>query len=1446
MTIQEAAEKYGVSTELINQYLHRSNVPVSHLIQMDSFTKDGEKWLQKHFARTGYISYFEDTLYSDGTEYDDYDDEESNDESTFKKDDDDYSLISDPDGKTNDQGKNDDMNLDFTLDFDRKDDTGENSPKYEDLNFSLELDEKGDIEELRSDTHVPLSGYLAEFRKALQDEIAAIKKSGQSSTLLYGGHVIARKGNDTWYQFRIQYMPNIPADTPCKLFVGSSSYEVTVINVEETSIILSTTENIPETIAEAQLENGSTVLMELLIKRIEKNSTKDASAGKRMLEGTNVPKDQLFQKIHDCSPEIAAHFTLAQRKAIISGLSNNITYIWGPPGTGKTSVIGTLITELFKAGRSVLLVSHTNTAVDGAIKKVDKEYSRNNAQSECAMYPFLRLGIPADKDMPDRLLMQSHVEMLGKELYTTRELLLEKQLKKQEKKARIEHELQEAGWVYSNNVQTLIRVLAEAEAQEEKVTKLTSSFAEIRRKFHAEKANHPEYQNLSELKMQLKKLEDHYSLLKKKQIDIKNHQTRTEMELQTAKDAVVQHKEYAALKERESQMMSLSAQEKRIQDLKADIAALEKEKKELQANIKIVIAQIEDYEQSGFLGRIGKKKTYETNVDMRKQLEDRIDGLSVSLPTKYDLLRKYDEEVRTTRLLKAQIEGIHLSATLQYWEMQLQKSEEAHKRYADSFNQLLKEIEQVNNQLSRLRGNIQKVEIQCQSLVAAEREYSSCLSLLKEAKDALNLLEEKLDQAYHAEIEKTYLFFLPGGKSIKENVNFLQVKLDELSYKYINVSVENLAKENESVQGEILDLQQKINEIEQKLSGLEKQVIMEANVIGTTLAKSYLNDPLQERRFDTVILDEASMASIPALWCASCLAESNIVIVGDFLQLAPIVIADTPEAKEWLGKDIFEKSGMVARLKRKEQPENFVMLNDQFRMEKEIADIANNLYYSQYGGLKSNDHTAVRDKERAEFQSWYSGNIEAKHSIHLIDTESMHAWVTGIKQGKGHSRFNCFSAALDVNIAFTLVESRLNNELVSEPAVLIVVPYKPHANLVQKMIDLEYQNRGLENQNLINVGTVHSFQGKEADIVIFDLVVDEPHWKANLFMPDDVVGDSLDRMFNVAVTRAKFELFVVGNFKYCMGRAKSNSLGRFLTYLRENCRLQLWDAKKLFPKMKYIYRDNSISTDDVEAAHLLCRDDSFDHYLKKDLLNAKNRIIIYSPFMTEDRVSILLPYFDDARRRGVTIVIVTKATGELNKPMATQKKRCETLLSKHGIHMIHRKGMHEKIILIDNTVVWNGSLNVLSFSGSTSEVMERFACTDKSSETNNIFNSYVQAYDIEQMLEIVQDESQGFCPICHGQLLFCEGANGEMYWECEGRDYSRPASQPYPKDGELHCKRCGGRFCYKRKNEPRWVCRNNSAHYQKLRKDDLKLPKMAALIPSANELEKINEYFAQL
>ena len=52
------------------------------------------------------------------------------------------------------------------------------------------------------------------------------------------------------------------------------------------------------------------------------------------------------------------------------------------------------------------------------------------------------------------------------------------------------------------------------------------------------------------------------------------------------------------------------------------------------------------------------------------------------------------------------------------------------------------------------------------------------------------------------------------------------------------------------------------------------------------------------------------MASIPALWCAGYLAKKNIVIVGDFLQLPPIVMANSEMAIKWLKTDIFAISGI--------------------------------------------------------------------------------------------------------------------------------------------------------------------------------------------------------------------------------------------------------------------------------------------------------------------------------------------------------------------------------------------------------------------------------------------------------------------------------------------------------------------------------------------------------
>lgn len=57
----------------------------------------------------------------------------------------------------------------------------------------------------------------------------------------------------------------------------------------------------------------------------------------------------------------------AQRNAVCQGLGDGLTWLWGPPGTGKTTTLSVLIRELLARGKRVLLTAPTNAAVDVAL-----------------------------------------------------------------------------------------------------------------------------------------------------------------------------------------------------------------------------------------------------------------------------------------------------------------------------------------------------------------------------------------------------------------------------------------------------------------------------------------------------------------------------------------------------------------------------------------------------------------------------------------------------------------------------------------------------------------------------------------------------------------------------------------------------------------------------------------------------------------------------------------------------------------------------------------------------------------------------------------------------------------------------------------------------------------------------------------------------------------------
>ena len=58
-----------------------------------------------------------------------------------------------------------------------------------------------------------------------------------------------------------------------------------------------------------------------------------------------------------------------QQRAWTACCSPGLHLVWGPPGTGKTKVIAQALQDLIASGKSVLLVSMTNIAVDNALAK---------------------------------------------------------------------------------------------------------------------------------------------------------------------------------------------------------------------------------------------------------------------------------------------------------------------------------------------------------------------------------------------------------------------------------------------------------------------------------------------------------------------------------------------------------------------------------------------------------------------------------------------------------------------------------------------------------------------------------------------------------------------------------------------------------------------------------------------------------------------------------------------------------------------------------------------------------------------------------------------------------------------------------------------------------------------------------------------------------------------
>ncbi|MDD5529325.1 MAG: AAA domain-containing protein, partial [bacterium] len=647
------------------------------------------------------------------------------------------------------------------------------------------------------------------------------------------------------------------------------------------------------------------------------------------------------------------------------------------------------------------------------------------------------------------------------------------------------------------------------------------------------------------------------------------------------------------------------------------------------------------------------------------------------------------------------------------------------------------------------------------------------------------------------------------------------------------LEIGDLRKQYADINKHISTIETEIQQIEESLKKVEEVVISQAKIIATTLTRAYLRDSIQARRFDTVILDEASMAPIPALWAVAGLADLNAVVVGDPEQLPPIVISPHPLAKEWLGLDIFNK----AKIEKYDKRPYVVALKKQYRMHPDISKISNELIYKTLddGEIKLDDgnyYPLSHTKCDENLMKWYRSDWGHDQPVLLVNTASVGAWVTSVSRGMRASRLNFLSATICVDIAEQLLryDREPCNEM-NDPHILMVCPYSPHAKLLK--ILLEHQNL----KNDVRAGTVYNFQGAESDVVILDLVNDEPHWRVGMF--DFKRDNNTKRLLNVALTRARRRLIIVGDFEYILKLSKKAFIGaELIPFLQEH--YVCVDALNIVPaglSARVAKAQTSVIGGEIEpnSSRVVISQEHFYPMLRGDLSRAKGRVVIYSAFITSERIGYLEPSIRAAIEQGIRVYVITKAREDRNKRELSTYRMLEQALINWGVVVIHKRGMHEKLVFIDDDIIWMGSLNPLSFSN-TQEIMER----RKSPE---VVKDFVKTLRLNDLIDEYK-EGIPICPICKSEMVASEGGNDPFYWRCvEDECYSRSIDQPPLKGDTITCANCGENVEYGEwGGEPHWRCIKDRKHRQKIARTHLRLPKMRALIPK-HDLSKLDKLF---
>jgi hypothetical protein len=263
---------------------------------------------------------------------------------------------------------------------------------------------------------------------------------------------------------------------------------------------------------------------------------------------------------------------------------------------------------------------------------------------------------------------------------------------------------------------------------------------------------------------------------------------------------------------------------------------------------------------------------------------------------------------------------------------------------------------------------------------------------------------------------------------------------------------------------------------------------------GDTIRKMVENG---EAPFTTIFIDEAGLISRSAVASLSMLAARRVVLVGDSKQLAPIsrISRVLPTRQQtWLAS-----SGLSHLEETSDVPTAVHLLSEQRRMHPDVCKVVSTFQYN--GVLKTAAERAKQESTLSPFLADQSRTI-----WYVLDEEDCDLAAIRATRGPGNKSWVR-------QITKSVLQKLFSDAHVRQANGLFISPFKAQANAVGEWL----AGWGMDSWES---STVHSQQGSEADIVVFDTVNAGSHtwgiveWK---------------RLVNVAISRAREAVVVIAS-----------------------------------------------------------------------------------------------------------------------------------------------------------------------------------------------------------------------------------------------------------------------------------------------------------------------------